>query len=351
MSATERRALERDSDSPPRGASTLAGAGEGATRAVAQRFLARYALVVAFAAVVAGFSLADPGVFLTVRNAQTIGATQAVTAIMALAALLPLVAGQFDLSIGSQLAVTQAVCAVLIIQHHVPAGPAALVTVLVGAVYGLINGLLVVRVRINAFIATLGSGTIGLGVMQWLTQGQEVFGPVPSSFLRLGRNDLAGVPLPFVYVLVIAVVLWVGLEYTRSGRTAFATGGNARAALLAGVNVERTTLGAFVGAGCLSGVAGVLSVMILGAAHPDVGTGFLLPAFAGAFLGATSIRPGRFNVWGTVIAIYFLAAGITGLQQQGAAFYVQQYFDGGALLFAVALSQAAATRRRRRVEA
>ncbi|HSC02668.1 MAG TPA: ABC transporter permease [Solirubrobacteraceae bacterium] len=349
MSATERPVLEQASDSPA--LSTSAGEGRGVTRGIFQRLIARYALVVAFAAVVAGFSLADPGVFFTVQNAQTIGATQAVTAIMALGALLPLVAGQFDLSIGSQLAVTQAVCAVLIIQHHVPAGPAAVVTVLVGALYGLINGLLVVRVQINAFIATLGTGTIGLGVMQWLTQGQEVFGPVPSSFLSLGRNDLVGVPLPFVYVLVIAVVLWIGLEYTRWGRVAFATGGNARAALLAGVNVERTTLGAFVGAGCLSGIAGVLSVMILGAAHPDIGTGFLLPAFAGAFLGATSIRPGRFNVWGTVIAIYFLAAGITGLQQQGAAFYVQQYFDGGALLFAVALSQAATARRRRRVEA
>src|SRR5579884_1790698 len=249
MSATERPVLEQGDDRPAGVASTSAGANERVPRGIVQRTLARYALVVAFAAVVAGFSLANPGVFFTVRNAQTIGATQAVTAIMALAALLPLVAGQFDLSIGSQLAVAQAVCAVLIIQHHVPAGLAALLTVLVGAVYGLLNGLLVVCVHINAFIPTLGSGTVGLGVMQWLTQGQEVFGPAPSSFLSLGRNNLAGVPLPFVYVMAIAVVLWIGLEYTRWGRVTFATGGNARAALLAGIDVGRTTVGAFVAAG------------------------------------------------------------------------------------------------------
>ena len=318
----------------------------GATAELGRRLTARYGLLVVFGVVVAVFSLINPDIYFTSENAQTIASTQAVTAIMAMAALMPLVTGQFDLSIGSQLAVTQAVCAGLIIERGWPAGIAMVATLVVGAAYGLVNGLLVVRLRINAFIATLATGTLGLGLMQWITGGAEIFGNAPHSFLALGRNQVAGVPLPFVYVLALGALLWVALEYTRWGRASFATGGNSRAALLAGVNVDRITLISFVLAGLISSVAGILSVTILGAAHPDVGSEFLLPAFAGAFLGATSIRPGRFNVWGTVIAVYFLAAGITGLQQEGAAFYVQQFFNGGALLIAVAVSQAAAKRRR-----
>jgi ribose transport system permease protein len=173
---------------------------------------------------------------------------------------------------------------------------------------------------------------------------------MPRSFLDLGQHAVGPVPLPFVYVLAIMLVLWVLVEYSSWGREAAASGGNPEAARLAGVRVDRRSVQAFAGAGFLAGVAGVLSVTILGSSSPDVGLSFLLPAFAGAFLGATSIRPGRYNAFGTVIAVYLLAAGITGLQQLGAPFYIDQFFNGGALLVAVSLSVLAArTRRRRRV--
>jgi ribose transport system permease protein len=143
--------------------------------------------------------------------------------------------------------------------------------------------------------------------------------------------------------------LWVVFELTAWGRSAFAVGGNARAALIAGVRVDRLTIQCFVLAGVFASLAGILSVMILGSANPNVGPDFLLPAFAGAFLGATSIRPGRYNAIGTFVAVYLLASGITGLQQLGAASYIEQFFNGGALLLAVALSGWAAARRRARV--
>jgi ribose transport system permease protein len=209
--------------------------------------------------------------------------------------------------------------------------------------------LLIVRLRLNAFIATLGTGTLATGCSQWYSKGESLFGDLPSSFTNLGRHELAGVPLPIIYVLVVVVALWLAFEFTAWGRECFAIGGNARAALIAGVRVERLTLEAFVLTGLLSALAGVLSVSILGSANPDVGPNLLLPAFAGAFLGATSIRPGRYNAWGTFIAVYLLAAGITGLQQLGAAFYIEQFFNGGALLVAVALSAWAASRRRARL--
>lgn len=315
----------------------------------AGRIVARYGLVVVFAVLVAVFSLALPDTFPTVQNAQTIAAGKAVVALLALAAMVPLIVGQFDLSVGFQLGLTQTLCAGLMLKQHQPALVAIVAVIAVGVLFGLVNGLLVVRVRINAFIATLATGTLAAGITQWYSGGESLFGAMPGTFLSLGRDQVLGVPLPLVYVLVAAAALWIVFEYTSWGRSAFAVGGNPRAALIAGVRVERVTVLSFVIAGVLASLAGVLSVMILGAANPNVGPDFLLPAFAGAFLGATSIRPGRFNAWGTFLAVYLLASGITGLQQLGAASYVEQFFNGGALLAAVALSGWAASRRRSRI--
>jgi ribose transport system permease protein len=302
----------------------------------------RYAIVAVFVAIVAVFSLINPDTYPTVANAQTIGSTQAVVALLALAAMLPLVVGQFDVSIGFQLGLAQAICAGLVIKHAVPAAFAALVAIAACAVVGLVNGLLVTKVRLNSFIATLGVGTLVLGITEVLSNDENISGPLPSVFNAIGNDSLLGIPLPVIYVIVAGGLLWVALEYTTWGRECHATGGNARAALLAGVRTGRVTIHCFVLTGVLSGGAGVLSVSILGGSAPTVGLGELLPAFAGAFLGATAIRPGRFNAIGTVLAIYLLAAGITGLQQMGAAFYVSQLFNGGALLLAVTLSALAA---------
>lgn len=306
----------------------------------------RYALIVVFAAIVALFSIINPSIFATTSNAQTIASTNATVALLALAAMLPLVVGQFDISIGYQFGWGQALCAFLIINHHEPAALAVLLVLASGVVIGLVNGILVARVKLNSFVATLGVGTLVLGITSWLTKDVTISGALPSTFTALGRNSVAGVPLPFVYVLVTCAVLWLALEYTAWGRGGYATGGNARSALLAGLRTERLTIQAFVLAGVLSAISGCLSVMILGASSPTVGLGSLLPAFAGAFLGATSIRPGRFNAIGTLIAVYLVATGITGLQQEGAADYVQQLFNGAALLIAVTLARYATLRRK-----
>lgn len=312
------------------------------------RMLARYGLLVVFAVLVAFFSIARPSSFFTTQNAQTIASGQAVVAVLALGAMVPLIVGQFDLSIGFQMGLAQTLCAGLIVQQHDSALVAALIVILIGVGFGVVNGVLVVGVGINAFVATLATGTLAAGITQQYSNGESIFGTMPATFLNLGRNSVWGVPLPIIYVLGLVILLWLLFEYTAWGRSCFAIGGNARSALIAGVRVKRMTIQCFVLAGVFSSLAGILSTMILGSASPDVGSNFLLPAFAGAFLGATSIRPGRYNAWGTCLAVYVLAAGITGLQQLGAASYIEQYFNGGALLVAVALSRWAATRRRSR---
>ena len=307
----------------------------------------RYGLLVLFGVVVVLFSALKPDTFPTLENARTIASTQAVIALLALAATLPLIVGQFDVSIGFQLGLSQTLCAGLMIKNGWAAVPAAGAGVASCLVIGLVNGLLVSKLRLNSFIATLGVGTFVLGLTQLYGSDETISGPLPSSFLDLGQRSVVEIPLPFLYVAVAAAIIWLAMEYTSWGRECHATGGNPRAALLAGVRTERVTLQCFVLAGLLSGIAGVLSVTILGAAAPTVGLGALLPAYAAAFLGATAFRPGRFNSAGTMLAIYLLATGVTGLQSLGAKFYVEQLFYGGALLIALAASALVERRRGR----
>jgi ribose transport system permease protein len=305
----------------------------------------RYGLVGVFVVIVALFSILKPDTFPTLDNAQAIAETQAVIALLALAAMAPLIAGQFDVSVGFQLGLSQALCAGLIIKSGQPALLASVLAVVACVAVGAVNGILVTFVRLNSFIATLGVGTVVLGLTQLYTGDKTIQGALPTTFTAIGRNSAGPVPLALIYVLVAAAVLWLAYEYTSWGRECHATGGNPRAALLAGVRTNRVTFECFLLAGLLSGLAGVLSVMILGASSPSVGLGSLLPAFAGAFLGATAIRPGRFNAIGTTLAIFTLAAGITGLQMLGAQFYVEQLFNGGALLAAITLAAVVARRR------
>lgn len=311
------------------------------------RLAVRYSLQLLLIGVVLIFSLALPKTYPTLLNAQTIAATNAVLAILALAAIPALVTGQFDLSIGFQLALAQSLCAGLMIFSGLSPVAAVAITIAVGLALGLVNGLLVAWGGLNAFITTLATGIVVQGATQWYTGGGSVFGTLPPGFLALGRGKLLGLPLPFLYVLVIALLLWLAYRYTAWGRRAFAIGGNARAAHLMGIPTRRIVLDSFMLGSLLAALAGVLSAAILGSANPNIGVNFLLPAFAAVFLGAAPVGPGRFNPWGTVVAVYALAAGIAGLQQLGAAFYVEQLFNGGALLVAIAAARFMAVRRTR----
>ncbi|MBN9552798.1 MAG: ABC transporter permease, partial [Alphaproteobacteria bacterium] len=292
----------------------------------------KYSLHLLFLGVVLAFSLALPKTFPTLINAQTIASTNAVLALLALGAIPTLVAGQFDLSIGFQLALAQSLCAGLIIYAGLPPLVAVALTLAAGLTLGAINGWLVAYCGLNAFITTLATGIVIQGATQWYTDGASIFGAIPGAFLGFGRATLLGVPLPCIYVIFAGCVLWFAYEHTSWGRRTFAIGGNARAAELIGIPTQRMTLQAFMLGSLLSALAGVLSTAILGSANPNIGVNFLLPAFAAVFLGAAPLGPGRFNSWGTIFAVYTLAAVIAGLQQLGAAFYVEQLFNDGALL-------------------
>ncbi|EHK82763.1 ABC transporter permease [Rhodococcus pyridinivorans] len=300
----------------------------------------KYALVLALIAVIVVFSALRPETYPTANNLQNILGSQAVLLVLALGLIVPLTAGEFDLSAVSTMSLAAMTIAVLNVQHGWSLLPAIAVAVLACLVVGLINALLVVRLQIDSFIATLGSGTVVLGVVQWISDSTSVTGVDSALVDATIGTRIFGVSLQFYYALALVLIMAVVFQYTPIGRRLLFVGRGAQVARLSGLHVDRIRGGALVTSALVAALAGIVYAGMLGGADPSSGQSFMLPAFAAAFLGATAIVPGRFNAFGTLVAVYFLVAGVVGLQMLGVASFVQQLFYGGALVVAVALSGA-----------
>jgi ribose transport system permease protein len=219
--------------------------------------------------------------------------------------------------------------------------PLCLVT---GAVIGLINGAFVMGFGIDPFIVTLGTGTFLHGIVLWISNSMTFSGISPDLVNAVVVDRFLGIPLEFYYGLGLCAVLWYLFEFTAMGRRLLFVGRGRDVARLSGLRVGRLRWGALVACGVISAGAGILYAGTTGSADPTSGSSYLLPAFAAAFLGATTIAPGRFNPWGSFVAVYFLVTGITGLSLFGVRSFIQDLFYGGALVIAVTLSQLARSR-------
>lgn len=301
----------------------------------------RVALPVAWLALIVLFGVLSPDVFLTLANFQTMFGSQAVLLILTLALIVPLTAGDYDLSVAGNMGLAAMLIAVLNARHDVPIGLAVLAALAVGAVIGVVNGALMIYFGIESLIVTLGMGTVLGGLTLWISDSATISGVSNSLVDAVIVYKFAGISLAFYYGLGLCALMWYVFEYTTIGRRLLFVGRGRSVSKLSGIRVPRVRIGAMVVSGVMAAFAGVVYAGTTGGADPSSSTSFLLPAFAAAFLGATSIMPGRFNPWGTLLAVYFLVTGITGLQILGAQSYVQQLFYGGALLCAVALSQLA----------
>ena len=301
----------------------------------------RVALPVAWLLLIVGFGIANPGVFLTAATFQTMLGSQAVLLVLTLALIVPLTAGDYDLSVAGVLTLSAMMVAILNVQHGWPIWAAIVAALVMGLVVGLINGLIMVFFGIESLIVTLGMGTLLTGITLWASDSATISGISQTLVDYVIVKRFAGISLAFFYAIALCALLWWVLEYTSVGRRLLFVGRGRSVSKLSGVRVGRVRVGALMGSAALAALAGVLYAGTSGGADPISGSTLLLPAFAAAFLGATSIMPGRFNPWGTAIAVYFLVTGITGLQLMGVQSYVQQLFYGGALLVAVALSQLA----------
>lgn len=301
----------------------------------------RLALLAAWVLVIVIFGLLTPSTFLTAANFSNIFGSQAVLAILTLSLIAPLTAGDYDLSVGANLTLSAMVVAILNVNHHVPVVLAILVAVAIGVLVGLFNGVVAILFRIDALIVTLGSGTLLSGIVLWISQANTISGISTDLVNAVVVHRLFGISLEFYYAVAVCVLLWYLFEYTPIGRRLLFVGRGRNVARLSGIPVARVRIGALVSSGLLSAVAGVVYAGTTGSADPSSGTALLLPAFAAIFLGSTCIQPGRFNPWGSMIAVYFLITGITGLQLLGAQSFVQDLFYGGALIVAVVLGQLA----------
>lgn len=299
----------------------------------------RFGLVIAWLIVIVVFALLEPGVFLTWTNISTILGSQAVLVVLALGLIVPLAAGDYDLSIAGNLTLTSMLIAVLNVYHHVPILLACLAALGAGLLIGALNAFIVLYFRINSLIVTLGMGTFVHGVTLWVSGSNTISGidfVLPTAVIV---TRLFGIPLAFYYALIIALAIWYVFSLTAAGQRLLFVGRGREVARLSGIRVDRVRASVFLVSGALGAVAGILYAGSTGSADPSSGLSLLLPAFAAAFLGATSITPGRFNPIGSVIAVYFLVSGITGLSILGISTFVQDLFYGGALVVAVALSQ------------
>jgi ribose transport system permease protein len=299
----------------------------------------RGGLLLAWGLVIVLFAALEPDTFLTAANFQTIFGSQAVLVVLTLGLLVPLTAGDYDLSVAAVLSLSSMIVAVLNAEHGWPVGVAIVVAIAAGVTAGAVHGAIIVLLAVDPFVVTLGSGTFISGLVLWIS-GSNTIGGISTALVDpVVTRTFLGIPLAFYYGLALCAVLWFVLELTPTGRRLLFVGKSRRVSRLSGVRVGRLRWGAFVAASTISALAGVLYAGTTGGADPSSGGTFLLPAFAAAFLGATSIAPGRFNPWGSVIAVYFLVTGITGLQLAGVGSFVQQLFYGGALIFAVVLSR------------
>ncbi|MFI9275865.1 ABC transporter permease [Kitasatospora sp. NPDC052896] len=296
------------------------------------------------------FSVTLPDTFPTLDNISAILSNQSIPALLALGATLPIVTGKFDLSIGYGLGLAHVMTLQLIVNGGWPWPLACLVVVVGGAAFGVLNGLVVEFGQIDSFIATLGTGSILYAFTGWITGGARIVpgpGGLPAAFTDLYDSTFLGLPVSASYVLVLAAALWLLLERLPFGRCLYVIGSNVRAAELVGIPTRRYSVYAFAGSGLVVGCAGVLLAAQQQIGNPSVGLEYLLPAFVGALLGSTAIRPGRANALGTLVAVAVLAVGLAGIGQLGAQFWAIPLFNGAALLIAVGLAGYSARRRLR----
>ncbi len=309
--------------------------------------LRRFSGVYVWLATIAIFSVIEPSRFFTTQTLRSVANGQAIAAILAMALVIPIAVGAFDLSIGANLGVSLVIF-VWLVQGGMPVPLAILLTLLTGIAIGLANGFVVVYLGVDSFIAGLAMSSILAALALQITGGQLLVGGIPDGFKSIAQSNLFGVPLPVLIMLTVAGVLWFALEQTPFGRYLYAVGGNREAARLAGLPTGRITVTALVAGGLVASFAGVLLASRLGSASADAGGAYLLPVFSAVFLGSTQIFPGRVNIPGTLVAIYLLATGVAGLQISGAPNVITQLFNGLALILAVALAARGSRKRVRR---
>jgi ribose transport system permease protein len=284
------------------------------------------------------FGFLVPAKFFNWQDIKTITENEATGGIAAVGLVIPMAAGAFDLAVGTEVGLGIILVSWLIFTIGVPLVPAIALTLAAGGVVGLVSGLLITKAKIGSFIATLAMSSILTAIALWISGGEIIVG-VNLTFQDIDTTKILGITLPVYIFLFVALIVWYVLEMTPVGRRVYATGGNIDAARLAGVSTSTVVICSLIACGVVAAVAGIIESASIGGGDPTIGPSYLLPAFTAAFLGSTQFRRGRFNVWGTVVAVLVLEAGVQGLELSGAPTWIPYLFDGVALAGSVGLAR------------
>lgn len=297
----------------------------------------RFGLLYAWIILVVFFSILKPSVFFTKSNFAAILALQSIMLTLTLALIPSLAAGEFDMSAGGVLGLSLVLVGYLNVLKGWPIGLTIMVALGSGLLVGLINTLLIVILDMDSIVVTLGMGTLLAGLAMGINS--LPIGGISKTLVNAVRHEVFGLQMSFFYTLALTVLLWYVFSYTPLGRYIYFVGGGRNVAQLAGIRVKLIRSLCLVFASFVAAADGVMLAGQLGSSDPTIGPTLILPAFASAFLGTTAVVQGRFNPWGSFIAVYFIATGVTGLQLLGLSGWIEQVFYGAALIVGVMLSR------------
>jgi ribose transport system permease protein len=331
---------ERDASraAAPRAAASVWLRMRGGNRSTLLRVLGTYGTIIVLTIMLAAFSIAEPGTFATIGNFRNILNDMAIGTIVAGGLTVPLVAGDFDLSIGYVASFCGLLLVGLLSFNQLPIPIALLVVVAIGAAIGVVNGVIVSKMGVNAFIATLGTGTVVVGLNYAYSGGIPLQLTHSRQFTQVAIGRLRGVPHLVLIMAGVLIILWVILNRTVQGQHIKAIGVSAESARRAGVAVDRSRIVAFACASTCAAIGGALMVSNLGSGQVTAGDGFMLTSFSAAFLGSAALKEGQFHILGTLIGVLTVAVGNNGLAMIGAPIFTQYLFAGSLLVVAVALS-------------
>lgn len=338
MTSTPTRTAGLPPSAPER--SMVSVPGTAVRRAVAALSFRNIGAVYVWLVIVVLFSVWAPDTFPTAITVKQVLNGNAVAGLVALSVVPPLAARVFDLSIAYTMSLTSVLTAYFMVSAGLGPGAAIALAMTAALLIGVVNGIVVVVLRVDSFIATLATGALIQSLITMVTNDSSITGVqlLAEPFASIAQLDAGGITLPVLYLLLAAVAIWFLLEHTATGRRLYATGFNADAARLQGVRTDRLRFLTLVASALLSGFAGVVFASSVGSGSPTAGTPYLLAAYAAAFVGATQLRAGRFNAWGTVLAVLLLGTGITGLGLATSAQWAASLFTGSVLIVALVLT-------------
>lgn len=301
------------------------------TRSVRQAGWGAFALPIVLAIMVVYFA-SQSDAFLTGTNMQNISRALAAVGLLAIGQAFVILLGEIDISVGAVVGLATVTTALAVQEFGVVGFAAAPLT---GAAVGLLNGTIVAKFAIHSVIVTIGTLAIVRGTAYLSTGGQPVTGDFPRAFTWIGDGFIGPLPVPFVILAVALVGAWVVLRYTTLGPKLYATGGNEEAARLAGLNVTRIKITAFVITGSLAGIAGLILAARINSGQPNLGEGLELQSIAAAVVGGMALTGGRGGIAGVAMGILILTVLQNGLDITNVSSYVQQVLSGVVILLAV----------------